>query len=101
TASFESDVPTVLQNVIVAEQVPRKPKLWKLSARLYASMLPLGVVKLGSSPGSVKKKLAFIAAAAGERGGTLVYPNGAADSEDIADLISQLIPAAPADSELL
>ena len=72
TASFESDVPTVLQNVIVAEQVPRKPKLWKLSARQHASMLPLGVVQLGSSPGSLKKKLAFIAAAAGERGGTLV-----------------------------
>jgi hypothetical protein len=100
-ASFESDVPTVLQNVIVAEQVPRKPKLWKLLARQHASMLPLGVVQLGSSPGSLKKKLAFIAAAAGERGGTLVYANGAADSEDIADLISQLIPELPSDPELL
>jgi hypothetical protein len=94
-------VPTVLQNVIVAEQMPRKPKLWKLSARQHASMLPLGVVQLRSSPGSLKKKLAFIAAAAGERGGTLVYANGAADSEDIADLISQLIPEAPSDPELL
>jgi hypothetical protein len=55
TASFESDVPTVLQNLIVAEQVPRKPKLWKLSARQHASLLPLGVVQLGSSPGSLKK----------------------------------------------
>ncbi|MFQ3458146.1 DEAD/DEAH box helicase [Bradyrhizobium sp. UFLA01-814] len=101
TASFESDVPTVLQNVIVAEQVPRRPKLWKLSARQHASLLPLGVVQLGSSPGSLKKKLAFIAAAAGERGGTLVYANGAADSEDIADLISQLIPEVPPAPELL
>jgi hypothetical protein len=56
TASFESDVPTVLQNVILAEQVPRKPKLWKLSARQHASVLPLGVIQLGSSPGSLKKK---------------------------------------------
>jgi superfamily II DNA/RNA helicase len=101
TAAFESDVPTVLQNLIVAEQVPRKPKLWKLSARQQASPLPLGVMQLRSSPGTVKKKLAFIAAAAGERGGTLVYANGAADSEDIADLISQLMPEAPPDSELL
>ena len=45
--------------------------------------------------------MAFIAAAAGERGGTLVYANGAADSEDIADLISQLIPQVPPDPELL
>jgi superfamily II DNA/RNA helicase len=101
TASFESDVPTVLQNLILAEQVPRKPKLWKLSARQHASMLLLGVLQLGSSPGSLKKKLAFIAAAAGARGGTLVYANGAADSEDIADLISQLVPEMPPDPELL
>jgi replicative superfamily II helicase len=59
------------------------------------------VVQLGSSPASLKKKLAFIAAAAGERGGTLVYANGAADSEDIADLISHLIPEIPPDPELL
>lgn len=55
TVSFESDVPTVLQNLIVAEQVPRKPKLWKLSARQHASTLPLGVVQLGSSPGRSRK----------------------------------------------
>lgn len=101
TASFESDVPTVLQNVIVAEQVPRKPKMWKLAVRQHASMLPLGVLHLGASPGTLKKKLALIAAAAGQRGGTLVYANGAADSEDIADLISQLIPVLPPDEELL
>jgi hypothetical protein len=29
----------------VAEQVPRKPKLWKLSVRQPASMLPLGVIR--------------------------------------------------------
>jgi superfamily II DNA/RNA helicase len=101
TASFESDVPTVLQNVIVAQQMPRKSTLWKLSVRQHSSLLPLGVIQLGSSPSSLKKKLAFIAAAAGERGGTLVYANRAADSEDIADLISQLIPEAPADPELV
>jgi replicative superfamily II helicase len=45
-----------------------------------------------NSPAGLKKRLAFIAAAAGERGGTLVYANGAAESEDVADLISQLLP---------
>ncbi len=44
-------------------------------------------------PAGLKKRLAFIAAAAGgERGGTLVYANGAAESEDVAGLISQLLP---------
>ncbi len=100
--ALDSDAPTVLQNLIVAEQVPRKPKLWNLSVLLHRSVLPVGVLKLASSPAGVQKRLAFIAAAAGERGGTLVYANGAADAEDIADLISQLIPSTgTSSSELL
>lgn len=101
-AAVDSDAPTVLQNVILAEQVPRKPKLWSLSIRQRDTTLPIGVLQLASSPAGLKKQLAFIAAAAGERGGTLVYANRAADSEDIADLIEQLLPAGgPADPDLL
>jgi superfamily II DNA/RNA helicase len=93
TASIDSDAPTVLQNLIVAEQVPRKPKLWNLSVRQHDATLPAGVLQLASSPAGLRKRLAFIAAAAGERGGTLVYANGAAEAEDVADLISQLLPS--------
>jgi superfamily II DNA/RNA helicase len=101
TKAVDSDVPTVLQNLIVAQQAPRKPKLWNLSVRHGTTALPVGVLQLASSPAGLKKRLAFIAAAAGERGGTLVYANRAADSEEIADLISQLIPQAEAiDTEL-
>jgi superfamily II DNA/RNA helicase len=92
-ASIESDTPTVLQNLIVAEQVPRKPKRWTLSVRRRDASLPVGVLELVSSPAGLRKRLAFIAAAAGERGGTLVYANGAAESEEVADLISQLLPS--------
>ena len=88
----DSDSPTVIQNLIVAEQVPRKPKRWKLSIRQGVISEQIGVLELSSSPGTLSKKLAFIAAAVGERGGTLVYANRAGDAEDIADLISQLIP---------
>jgi superfamily II DNA/RNA helicase len=101
-AAIDSDAPTVLQNVIVAEQVPRKPKLWNLSIRQQDATLPVGVLQLASSPAGLQKRLAFISAAVGERGGTLVYANRAADSEEIADLISQLLPSAdPPDPELL
>lgn len=101
-AAVDSDVPTVLQNLIVAEQAPRKPKLWGLSMRQHDTTLPVGVLQLASSPTGPRKRLAFIAAAAGERGGTLVYANGPADAEEVADLISQLLPSAgPPDSELL
>ncbi|WP_457797060.1 DEAD/DEAH box helicase [Methylocystis sp. S23] len=100
--AINSDAPTVLQNVIVAEQVPRKPKRWNLSIRQQDTTLPVGVLQLASSPAGIQKRLAFIAAAAGERGGTLVYANRAADAEEIAGLISQLVPSdGPPDPELL
>lgn len=101
TVSVDSDVPTVLQNLIVAEQVQRKPKLWSLTIRNSGAAQSIGVLQLASSPAGLKKRIAFIAAAAGERGGTLVYANRAAESEDVADLISQLLPqAGTSDPEL-
>lgn len=98
TMSVNSDAPTVLQNLILAEQVPRKPKLWSLSMRHHDMTLPVGVLQLASSPAGLRKRLAFIAGAAGERGGTLVYANGADESEKVADLISQLLPKAESTS---
>lgn len=87
---LDSDIPTVLQNLMVAQQVPRKPKQWTISVRQSERLLPVGVLQLANSPSSAGKRLAFISAAIGKRGGTLVYANGAAESEKIADLIYQL-----------
>jgi len=92
TVAVSSDTPTVLQNLLLAEQVPRKPKLWSISVLRHDARLPVGMLQLSSSPAGVRKRLAFIAAAAGERGGTLVYANGAAEAEEVAGLISQLVP---------
>ncbi|MBX5154021.1 DEAD/DEAH box helicase [Rhizobium lentis] len=87
-----SDVPTVLQNIVVAEQVPRKPKQWNLKLRRGSQEDHLGILELSSTPSGVTKRVAFIAAAAGKRGGTLVYANGAAKAEEIAGLIGQFCP---------
>jgi superfamily II DNA/RNA helicase len=92
TIAIDSDTSTVLQNLILATQVPRKSKLWKLTLRQHDSTLPIGILQLASTPDGLKKRLAFIAAAVGERGGTLVYTNGAGEAEEVADLISQLLP---------
>ncbi|MER8706292.1 DEAD/DEAH box helicase [Mesorhizobium sp. M1088] len=92
TVAVDSDVPTVLQNLLLARQVSGKPKRWTLESRQADATIPIGTLELATTPASFIKRLAFIAAAAGKRGGTLVYANGAADSEDIADLISQLQP---------
>ncbi|USX19573.1 DEAD/DEAH box helicase [Oxalobacteraceae bacterium OTU3REALA1] len=92
TVSVDSDSSMVLQNLIVAVQVPRKSTLWALTLRQHGTSIPIGTLQLASSPVGLKKRLAFIAAAVGERGGTLVYANGAGESEEVADLISQLLP---------
>jgi superfamily II DNA/RNA helicase len=92
TLSVDNDVPTVLQNVIVATQVPRKPKEWKLELRENGERQTLGILSLVSKPANIRKRIAFIAAAAGERGGTLIYTNGPAEAEEIALLVSQLTP---------
>ncbi|SEI02345.1 DEAD/DEAH box helicase [Pseudomonas asplenii] len=102
TITVDSDSTTVLQNLIVATQVPRKSKLWALTLRQQGSTLPVGTLQLASTPAGLKKRLAFIAAAVGERGGTLVYANGAGEAEEVADLISQLLPKLDSiDPELL
>jgi len=90
--AVDSDATTVLQNLIVARQVPRKSKLWALTLRQHGLELPLGTLQLASTPAGLKKRLAFIAAAVGERGGTLVYANGAGEAEEVAELIAQLLP---------
>ena len=101
TIAVDSDTSTVLQNLLVATQVPRKSKLWALTLRQQGSELPIGVLQLASTPAGLKKRLAFIAAAVGERGGTLVYANGAGEAEEVADLISQILPKLePIDQEL-
>lgn len=99
----DSDAPTVLQNVILATQVPRKPTEWRLELRQGEASLPLGILKLDNRPTTFAKRLAFISAAISPEGGTLIYANGASEAEDIAFLVSQLIPHATrkeVDSEL-
>lgn len=91
TAAVDSDAPTVLQNLLLATHVKGKPRRWTLKAKQGDAEVEIGTLELASTPSSLTKRLAFVAAAAaGSRGGTLVYANGAAESEDVADLISQL-----------
>lgn len=101
TIAIESDVSTVLQNLIVANQIAGNSKLWALTLRQHGTSLSVGNLQLASTPDGLKKRLAFIAAAVGERGGTLVYTNGAGEAEEVAHLITQLLPKLESiDSEL-
>jgi len=99
--TVDSDVPMVIQNLLTAKQVRGRSTEWELALRYRNEDLRLGILSLPARPNSIKKKVAFIAAAAGSRGGTLVYANGAAEAESIALLISQVASVAgEVDSEL-
>jgi superfamily II DNA/RNA helicase len=104
TQAVDSDVPMVLQNVILATQRPRRTTEWLLNLRQSnGEQAQIGVLYLQARPTSLKKKLALLAASAGSRGGTLIYTNGAAEAEDVALLLSQLVETqgSESDAELL
>ena len=91
-SAVRSHFSTVVQNLYLVTQVPRRPKQWLFSARIDGEAEPIGIITLDNSPSNIKKKLAFLSFAASPNGGTLVYANSASEAEDIADLIAQLAP---------
>jgi hypothetical protein len=82
---------TVTQNLIWASQRPGKPMLWDLSYRDGIKNLQLGNVALKYRPSPISKRLSFVAHALRcQKGGNLIYVNGAADAEKAADQIWDL-----------
>lgn len=88
TATAPSQTPTVVQNVILADQVTANAQSWALSLRRAGEQAPLGVIQLHSKPSNIRKRLSYLALALGRHGsGTLVYANGADEAETIASQI--------------
>ncbi len=86
--SIPNNTSTVMQNLVVAEQVPRRTKDWTLSLSANDKLVPIGKFSLFDRPTSVRKRLAFVALALGkESNGTLVYVNTADGAEKVAKLI--------------
>ena len=87
---IDSDAPTVLQNVLYAQQVRRQTTKFQLSVRSGEQVQEIGVLSLADRPTGLHKKVAFIAEAlTGPRSGTLIYANGADEAEKIAILLNQ------------
>lgn len=79
---------TVMQNLLVAEQIPRKPMEWTISLAINGTQATLGKFTLLDRPTTIRKKMAFIALALGkDTAGTLVYVNGPNEAERIAAII--------------
>ncbi|WP_158745252.1 DEAD/DEAH box helicase [Acidisphaera sp. L21] len=97
----ESDAPTVLQNVLFAQQVRRQTTKYELAVRRNDEPENVGVLSLANRPGGLRKRVAFIAEAlTGQRSGTLIYANGPVEAEQIAFLLNQGAPRGAIDLEL-
>lgn len=88
TSVVPSNTATVMQNLVVAEQIRGKPKEWTLSLVADADPEPLGKFVLYDRPMNQRKRVAFVALALGKKTtGTLVYANTASEAEIVAQLI--------------
>jgi len=83
TVSSESI--TVNQNLLWADQVAHRPRLWKLRLVLDGQPGDVGEFDLRARPQPDSKRLPLVAVSLGESGGgNVVYVNGAADAEKAA-----------------
>lgn len=104
TAVLPNNTATVTQNLVVAEQVRRRPDRWTLLLRKGGEDLSLGTLQLHAKPDTQLKRLSYVALAVGRgTSGTLVYANEASQAEQVAWQIFQgLGPGADnADQELI
>lgn len=87
----------VNQNLIYVTQVPRKPLKWSLSLNTEDGTYPLGSITLKYQPTNDSKKIALIAQQIGTDGSCIIYSNGPAEAEHIADLLYDSIEEQVAD----
>ncbi len=83
-----SNAATVMQNLLVAEQVRGNTKKWTLSLAIEDKLQRLGTFSLFDRATTTRKRMAFVALALGKQtSGTLVYVATADSAERVAALI--------------
>lgn len=91
--SLMSDDSTVSQNLLWLEIDRENPKLWELSLRRGDKGIPLGTFETTKRLATIKSRLASLAILTDPGdGGILVYANGAARAEEIAEEIAKRLP---------
>jgi helicase-like:DEAD/DEAH box helicase-like len=91
-ASLVGETVTVNQNLIFVNQVRRKRRRYELSLAYNGKEKYVGEIELHLSPGSVGKRVPYIAAAIGrDSTGNLVYANGPAEAEKFARMIFDIL----------
>lgn len=89
--TINTEFVAVNQNLLYVSQVKRKPLIWNVDLVLRNEKINLGTIVLRNRPTSEAKKIAFITEAiSADKGGNLVYANGAAEAEKYAKIIKGL-----------
>jgi hypothetical protein len=84
-AALASETITVNQNLLWANQVPRKPKTWTIKQVSDGEAAEIGTFELPARPSPESKRLTLVAVAlGGTEPGNVVYVNGAGAAEKAA-----------------
>lgn len=91
----------VNQNLLYVTQVKYKPLEWRIELILKEEKIDIGTIILKDRPTTEAKKIALITKAiSGNNYGSLIYSNGAAESEKFAKILTELMPEEPTTDEL-
>ncbi|WP_445453167.1 DEAD/DEAH box helicase [Flavobacterium sp. 25HG05S-40] len=83
---------SVNQNLIYATQYPRKSDKWNLHLSLPDRRILLGQVILKQRPNTETKKITYLSESiSNSQSGNIIYSNGAAESEDKAMILYDLL----------
>ena len=89
----------VNQNLLYVSQVPRKIREWQIHLCTVENTILLGKIVMTDRPTTERHKIVHTAYQTSNKGGCLIYSNGAADAEDTASLLYDLLPERQPDSE--
>jgi hypothetical protein len=99
--AITSEMVTVNQNLVRVESVYRKPSKRIVSLIHEGQPIQIAEFELQQRATKVPMRLAYVAhALGGDRGGNIVYVNGASDAEKVAANISDLLPESEFDQEI-
>lgn len=91
---------SVNQNLLYVSQVPRKICEWQIQLCTVEKSTLLGKIIMSDRPTTELHKIVHTAFQTSNKGGCLIYSNGAADAEDTANLLYDLLPENEIDEEI-
>lgn len=102
TVALVSETVTVNQNLLLVEQVRGKPSRFRVELSAHGGPALVGEFSIAASRATPAQRPAFVAAALGGDSGNIIYANGPAAAEKLANLLFDILgPEAESTSGIL